>query len=104
MKKFLVVGALLAYNRNPEEKVYDQVLVETDDQREALKAAVGDNCVIIDQKTQKVVYSRLPHSPKPTLEPEEGHYWAKTIFGLWFQEANGTPWTLSPQSETYWST
>jgi hypothetical protein len=35
-------------------------------------------------------------------EPRPGHVLARTIFGKVFEEAEGTPYYCSPQSETYW--
>lgn len=34
--------------------------------------------------------------------PREGYFLARTIFGKVFEEREGTPYTCSPRSETYW--
>lgn len=42
--------------------------------------------------------------PKPTKPPMTGYHWVMNIMsGKWVEEKDGTPWSCSVASETYWS-
>lgn len=42
--------------------------------------------------------------PKPTIEPEPGHKWIRTLmYHKWIQIPIDTPVCCDPSTETYWS-
>lgn len=96
--------------RKPKARIYQNVwgnwnaYLGTRKHKEFGTDRAGAELWLLDQTRPKQDYGDKVHPETGEVAPE-GKMWCRNfINGNWFLENERTPYTVSPASETYWST